>query len=154
MTALKPFLKWVGSKRQLLPELVKELPEKIGHYYEPFLGGGALFFELRARGWAGKATLGDSNERLIRTYLGVRNDVEEVIEDLQTFRYDKNEYLTTAKPTGEERSGRSSSHENLRSGRLQREGYDRRLHAPAPRGRFRDHARLDRGDGSREDSGQ
>src|ERR1700747_3424488 len=90
---MKPFLKWVGSKRQLLPELVKELPEKIGHYYEPFLGGGALFLELRARGWKGKATLGDSNERLIRTYLGVRNDVEEVIEDLQTFRYDKTEYL-------------------------------------------------------------
>lgn len=89
------FLKWVGGKRQLLPELVKALPQdgEMGHYYEPFLGGGALFFELRNRGWRGSATLGDANELLIRTYRGVRNDVEGVIEYLKNSTYNKKEYL-------------------------------------------------------------
>ena len=90
-----PFLKWVGGKRQLLPQLVSHLPQagKMGHYYEPFLGGGALFFELRNRGWRGPATLGDANELLIRTYRGVRNDVEGVIEYLKDSKYGKKEYL-------------------------------------------------------------
>lgn len=91
--APKPFVKWVGGKRQLLPELRKSLPEEFGHYYEPFVGGGALFFDLRASGWRGAATLGDGNERLVRTYLGVRNDVEAVIEELRAMHYDRASYL-------------------------------------------------------------
>ena len=90
-----PFLKWVGGKRQLLSQLADHVPLRLefGHYYEPFLGGGALFFELRNRGWRGPATLGDANELLIRTYRGVRNDVEGVIEYLKNSKYDKKEYL-------------------------------------------------------------
>ena len=65
----------------------------MGRYYEPFVGGGALFFELRNRGWRGSATLGDANELLIRTYRGVRNDVEGVIEYLKNSKYSKKEYL-------------------------------------------------------------
>ena len=42
----KPFLKWVGGKRQLLPLLLNNLPTSYNSYYEPFLGGGALFFSL------------------------------------------------------------------------------------------------------------
>jgi DNA adenine methylase len=42
----KPFIKWVGGKRQLLPELRKRLPSTFGTYHEPFVGGGALFFDL------------------------------------------------------------------------------------------------------------
>jgi DNA adenine methylase len=91
----KPFLKWVGGKRQLIPELLKYVPAGFKHYYEPFIGGGALFFALRARGWTGAATLGDANERLVRTYLGVRNDVDEVIRHLRIMHYDKEEYLAT-----------------------------------------------------------
>ena len=91
--AARPTLKWAGGKRQLLPELRKALPAKWGHYYEPFIGGGALFFDLRASGWAGAATLGDANERLVRMYLGVRGDVDEVIRLLKKTRYAKAFYL-------------------------------------------------------------
>jgi DNA adenine methylase len=99
MTA--PFLKWAGGKRQLLPELLKHTPDGFKvpggskHYYEPFVGGGAVFFRLRELGFKGAATLGDMNEPLIRTYMGVRNDVEMVIEILKEKRYAKDEFLET-----------------------------------------------------------
>ena len=43
---LKPILKWAGGKRQMLPGLIKCIPEKFNNYIEPFIGGGALFFFL------------------------------------------------------------------------------------------------------------
>jgi len=97
---MKPFLKWVGGKRQLLSDILPVINELLGrkfikdfHYYEPFVGGGALFFALRAEGWSSRATLGDTNELLIRTYLGVRGDVEAVIEDLQSgYHYSEKAY--------------------------------------------------------------
>ena len=42
----KPFCRWVGGKTQLLPDLRKHVPEKFGVYYEPFVGGGAMFFDF------------------------------------------------------------------------------------------------------------
>lgn len=85
----RPFLKWVGGKRQLLPELRKRVPARFGRYFEPFLGGGALFFDLQPH----KAVLGDANERLVRTYRAVRDDVESVIEKLRQYPYDREFYL-------------------------------------------------------------
>lgn len=82
-TVAKPPWKWVGGKRQLLPELRKELPAKFGTYYEPFVGGGALFFDLRANGFKGNAVLGDANENLIRAYRGIKTDVDSVIVFLE-----------------------------------------------------------------------
>ena len=79
----KPFLKWVGGKRQLLRELVKRLPEKFNAYHEPFLGGGALFFELAARGRIKEAHLSDLNEDLIDTYVVVQTRVEALIASLK-----------------------------------------------------------------------
>jgi DNA adenine methylase len=81
----KPFIKWVGGKRQLLPELRKRLPSTFGTYHEPFVGGGALFFDLVPS----SAVLSDSNERLVRTYVAIRNDVERVIELLETYPHDR-----------------------------------------------------------------
>ncbi len=79
----RPFLKWVGGKGQLLPELWKrvELAGDFGNYYEPFLGGGALFFDLVRRGvLAGReAYLSDVNEALVETWQAVRDDVDKVI---------------------------------------------------------------------------
>ena len=46
-TAAKPFVKWVGGKRSLLTEIVKRLPAEFNNYFEPFVGGGALFFALK-----------------------------------------------------------------------------------------------------------
>lgn len=87
----RPFLKWVGGKRQLLPDLVSRVPRSFGRYFEPFVGGGALFFHLRPR----EAVLADANERLIRTYRGVRDDVERVIKLLSGYPYDPEFYYRT-----------------------------------------------------------
>lgn len=89
----KPFLKWAGGKRQLLPELRARMPKEFRRYFEPFVGGGALFFDLRASGWKGVATIGDSNELLARTYVAVRDDVDMVMSMLGELKYCKSEYL-------------------------------------------------------------
>ena len=71
----RPFLKWVGGKRRLLPDLCRRTPPVYNHYLEPFVGGGALFFELGSPG----AYLADINDDLIHCYATVRDDVEAVI---------------------------------------------------------------------------
>lgn len=89
-TATQPFLKWAGGKRQLLPDLMTALPLTPGRYFEPFLGGGALFFH-RAPEFA---TLSDTNQRLIRTYRAIRDEVEAVIARLSTYPNDPSFYRT------------------------------------------------------------
>lgn len=81
----KPFVKWVGGKRKVIPELLFSLPTIFDHYYEPFVGGGALFFHLRSLNVLQdhKITLSDVNLRLIRTYRAIRDDVDGVIIRLQ-----------------------------------------------------------------------
>jgi DNA adenine methylase len=91
LPSCRPFLKWVGGKRQLLPEIVAHAPHTLGRYFEPFVGGGALFFHLRPR----DAVLADANERLIRTYRGVRDDVESVIDLLRGYPYEPDFYYRT-----------------------------------------------------------
>ncbi|MBK8254467.1 MAG: DNA adenine methylase [Polyangiaceae bacterium] len=92
--ALRPFLKWVGGKRALLPVLNANSPKTFGRYHEPFVGGGAVFFNLAQRKALPKgAVLSDNNERLIRAYRGVRDSVEHVISLLQEYPYEKNFYL-------------------------------------------------------------
>lgn len=88
MTAPKPFIKWVGGKRQLLPTLISHYRGEPG-YHEPFLGGGAFFFCLMDRMLRPKeAFLSDQNARLVRTYLGVRDDVDGVVRLLKTYPYE------------------------------------------------------------------
>lgn len=88
-TVPRPFLKWAGGKTQLLSHLLPLVPEFSGTYHEPFVGGGALFFALRPR----NAILCDENERLIRSYRGLRDHAEEVIRRLRACPYDKDFYL-------------------------------------------------------------
>lgn len=82
-----PFLKWVGGKRQLLPALLREAEAFGGfrRYHEPFVGGGALFFELFRLGKLGRtqARLSDTNPNLIAAYQGVRDEVDAVIAILR-----------------------------------------------------------------------
>jgi DNA adenine methylase len=91
----RPFLKWVGGKRQLLPRLLEqfEAAGKVSRYHEPFVGGGALFFELVRREWINpaEAILSDANPNLIDTYRGVRNDVDEVIDILKRYKQSHDE---------------------------------------------------------------
>lgn len=79
-----PILKWVGGKRQLLPEINKYIPEKITTYYEPFIGGGAVLFNLQPH----RAILNDVNDELINLYRVVRDNVDELIADLGTHKND------------------------------------------------------------------
>ena len=81
----KPFVKWVGGKRRVIPELLRSMPDYFEHYYEPFIGGGALFFHLRSLNVLQdhQITLSDVNLRLIRTYQAIRDDVDAVIDRLQ-----------------------------------------------------------------------
>jgi DNA adenine methylase len=89
-TRVKPFLKWVGGKSQLLPEIQKRLPGKYEQYFEPFVGGGALFFSLQPQ----KAILVDINSELINTYRTIRDHVDELIIDLKHHIYDKDYYYS------------------------------------------------------------
>ena len=86
----EPFLKWVGGKRQLLPELLPRVPKKYGTYYEPFLGGGALFFALEPE----RAVLGDVNSRLITTYEWLSHAPDLVIGILNNMHYTRVAYDT------------------------------------------------------------
>ncbi len=79
--SVAPVLKWVGGKRQLLPSIKKKLPKKIESYCEPFVGGGAVLFELQPQ----KAIVNDINSDLILVYTVIRDDVEELIKLLETY---------------------------------------------------------------------
>lgn len=83
--AVRPFLKWAGGKRQLLPVLRSFYPSTFGRYFEPFLGSGAVFFDLFNSGLLcdRKCVLIDSNADLIGCYAAIRDDVEAVIHELQ-----------------------------------------------------------------------
>lgn len=71
-----PFLKWAGGKRQLLNQIKERMPKEYNDYYEPFIGGGAVLFELQPE----KATINDINTSLINVYRQVKDNTEEFIE--------------------------------------------------------------------------
>lgn len=79
------FLKWAGGKRQLLPHLRRFVPSTFGTYHEPFLGSGALFFDLSQAVVPPPARLTDTNADLIGCYTAVRRATDEVIADLLAF---------------------------------------------------------------------
>ncbi len=88
----RPFLKWAGGKRALLPSLLQLAPRRFATYYEPFLGGGALFFELANRGALTRAQLSDINAELVTAYRAVRDDVDRLITLLSWFQHDEKHY--------------------------------------------------------------
>ena len=84
-----PIVKWVGGKRQLMFELLKNMPENYNRYFEPFIGGGALFFYLQPD----NAYISDMNEELINLYQIVRDNVDELITDLQKHDISKEYFM-------------------------------------------------------------
>jgi DNA adenine methylase len=84
----KPFLKWAGGKTHLLPVLRQCLPATFQSYFEPFLGGGALFFGLGPD----RAVLSDSNEELIQCYEVVRDSPDRLIDHLAGMRVSEKEF--------------------------------------------------------------
>ncbi|HSM82740.1 MAG TPA: DNA adenine methylase [Nodosilinea sp.] len=77
----RPFLKWAGGKGRLLSQYEPFFPAQIDTYYEPFLGGGAVFFHLAGR--VRRAVLGDINPELVNVYRCVRDEVEALIRHLR-----------------------------------------------------------------------
>ncbi len=76
---VKPFVKWAGGKRQLIPQITKYMPKTFGRYYEPFVGGGAVFFQLQYN----KSTINDFNTELFLAYNAVRDNIDELISNLK-----------------------------------------------------------------------
>lgn len=79
-----PFLKWVGGKRQIMPSIVENLPKNVGrlNYVEPFIGGGAVLFHLQPQ----NAIINDFNSELTNVYEVIKNNLEELIQDLETHK--------------------------------------------------------------------
>ena len=71
-----PFVKWAGGKRQLLPQIKARMPEKYNNYYEPFVGGGAVTFELLPA----RALINDINKALINAYRQICNEPEAFLQ--------------------------------------------------------------------------
>jgi len=85
---IKPFLKWAGGKARLLPALRQSLPTRFNQYFEPFLGGGAFFFDLSPS----DAVIGDSNPELINCYQVVREKPRDLIAALSKCRVNESEF--------------------------------------------------------------
>lgn len=86
---VKPVVKWAGGKQWLAPAAPHLVPDKFtGRYFEPFLGGGAIFFAVEPA----HATLSDRNEVLITAYRALRDDTEGVIRLLSSYPHDENFY--------------------------------------------------------------
>ncbi|MEM3065429.1 MAG: DNA adenine methylase [Candidatus Nitrosotenuis sp.] len=88
----KPFVKWAGGKRQLLPVIERHVPAEFGCYYEPFLGGGAVMFHLLSKNPGIKCKVSDLNSDLILAYITIRDRVEELVGSLENHakNYHKN----------------------------------------------------------------
>lgn len=91
-TTPKPFVKWAGGKRQLIPILNENLPKSFGAYFEPFLGGGALLFHIITERHGQKCSISDLNSDLVLAYTTIRNRIDELILSLQNHEknYQKN----------------------------------------------------------------
>lgn len=93
---MKPFVKWLGGKTQLLPELKKRMPRCIHTYVEPFVGGGSLFFNLCPT----NGVINDVNPKLINAYRSLRDHKEELVRSLSSY-----ERVYNSLPTLESKQG-------------------------------------------------
>ena len=84
----RPFLKWAGGKSKLVESIFARFPEQYGRYFEPFLGGGAVFFALGPQ----KATVADINVELVTAYKSIRDDVDSVIAELRKHRVSEEDF--------------------------------------------------------------
>lgn len=89
----RPFIKWAGGKRSLVDQFREHLPTDYGRYHEPFAGSAALFFRLMPP----RASLSDTNARLIRTYRGLQKNAQRVIERLRGFPHDRDFFAAMRK---------------------------------------------------------
>lgn len=88
-----PFVKWAGGKTQLLPQIQKHYPQKIKKYCEPFVGGGAVLFDVLQKYFPEEILINDINAELINTYLQIKNNCEALIQKLSELQQ---KYKTSA----------------------------------------------------------
>lgn len=89
ITTAKPFIKWAGGKQALTRQLIQYFPTDFDTYYEPFIGGGSIFFGITAK----KAVIADYNTWLIDTYTAIQKNWIEVATILDSLPNDKESYL-------------------------------------------------------------
>lgn len=77
-SSVAPFVKWAGGKRQLIPQIRERMPEKYNDYYEPFVGGGAVMFDLLPA----NALINDINKALINTYRTICNELDAFLKEV------------------------------------------------------------------------
>mgnify|MGYP004440197605 FL=1 len=77
-SSIAPFVKWAGGKRQLIPQIRERMPEKYNDYYEPFVGGGAVMFDLLPA----NALINDINKALINTYRTICNELDAFLKEV------------------------------------------------------------------------
>lgn len=87
----RPFVKWVGGKKQLLDELHRRLPTGFRSYHEPFVGGGALLWSIN-REVVEQITINDSNPELINCYRVIRDDLSTLVKRLKKFKHTDHGY--------------------------------------------------------------
>ena len=84
---MKPFIKWAGGKTQLLPEIRKKYPDELGKsitkYCEPFIGGGAVLFDILSTYEIVEIRINDINKELTNTYLQIKTNLTQLIKELQ-----------------------------------------------------------------------
>jgi len=85
----EPFIKWAGGKQALLSQLLPHFPETFSRYYEPFVGGGAVFFSTRHP----RAVIADHNEWLVDTYEAIRDSWQAVAEKLNQLANTKSDFM-------------------------------------------------------------
>lgn len=90
LLAVRPFIKWVGGKTQLIDEITTLIPSEIGSYYEPFLGGGSVLIHMLGLMYSNKCHIygnivaSDINKELINLYIDVRDNVNELIAEINS----------------------------------------------------------------------
>ena len=77
-SSVAPFVKWAGGKHQLIPQIRERMPEKYNDYYEPFVGGGAVIFDLLPA----NALINDINKALINTYITICNEPDAFLKEV------------------------------------------------------------------------
>lgn len=90
--AVKPFVKWAGGKGQLLPDIRHKYPagfgKKITRYCEPFVGGGAVFFDVLVKYQLDEILINDINAALMNTYMQIKGNIHSLLSNLQELQDD------------------------------------------------------------------
>lgn len=102
-SAVRPLLKWPGGKRAIVHQLLPLFPAKFSTYFEPFVGGAAVFFSLRPN----RSVLSDANAELINAYVQVRDNPTALIKRLQAIRNNEATYYRIRESTPTSEIGRA-----------------------------------------------